>query len=64
MILVHGRAARTAARTLLSEARDRGCANTTAAFVTDAVLVREGVKRSQLNDLRGPYAVGEPADGQ
>jgi hypothetical protein len=63
MILVHAGAARTAARTLLREARDRGCGGTTAAFVTDAVLVRAGVKRSQLNDLRGPYAVGEPTDG-
>jgi hypothetical protein len=40
-------AARTAARTLMREARDQGC-RPTAAFVVDGVLAREQVQRAEL----------------
>ena len=54
--------ARARARTLLGlcclRSATEAAAVATAAFVTDAVLVREGVKRSQLNDLQASLRWG------
>ncbi len=41
-------AAKTAARTLLQEARDQGCGRPTASFIVDGQLVRSGVTRAEL----------------